>query len=411
MKVLLLCAYYEPEVAASLYLATNLNEDLANAGFDVEIYTPMPTRGVSDEIREEYKKKSIETLCEGRLTIHRINMPKEPKGTIARAIRYLLLNILLFFKGLEAKADVIFLYSTPPTQGLMGVLLKKIKKVPVIYDLQDIFPDSLINTGLITNSIIINMFKTIETHVYKNMSKIIVISEDFKRILISKGVPQDKIVVVYNWVDENAVCPIDRKDNVLTNRYSLNKDSFYITYSGNIGHTQNMDMLVEIAKELEDYSDISIVIIGDGSYKSDLVRLISEKKITNIIMLPFQPYGDISHVFSLGDVGLIISKANISQNSVPSKTWSIMSAERPVLASFDIDSELCNIIKESNSGICVAAENKGALTTAILELYNNRARSKELGKNGRRYILDNLTREKGTTRIKEVICSCINRTQ
>lgn len=409
MKVLLLSAYYEPEVAASLYLSANLNEDLANSGFDVEIYTPMPTRGVSDEIRKKYKQKPIEILYEGRLTIHRIHMPKETKGTMTRAIRYILLNILLFFKGLGTKADVIFLYSTPPTQGLMGAWLKKIKKVPVIYDLQDIFPDSLINTGLTTNSIILKIGKSMERYIYKNVSRIIVISEDFKRNLINKGVPENKIDVVYNWVDENAVRPIERKDNVLISRYNLNQDSFYITYSGNIGHTQNMDMLVDIAKELVDYKSISIIIIGDGSYKRDLVKLLKEKKITNIIMLPFQPYKDISHVFSLGDVGLIISKANIGQNSVPSKTWSIMSAARPVLASFDIDSELCNIINRAHCGLCVSADDKEALKTSILELYNNRERLKEIGENGRLYILDNLTREKGTSRIKEIIADTINK--
>lgn len=412
MKVLLLSAYYEPEVAASLYLATNLNEDLANSGFDVEVYTPMPTRGVSDEIREKYKQKSTEILCEGRLAIHRIRIPKESKGTIARAIRYIFLNILLFFKGLGTEADIIFLYSTPPTQGLMGAWLKKIKKVPVIYDLQDIFPDSLINTGLTTNRIILKIGKMMENYTYKNVSRIIVISEDFKKNLLSKGVLENKIDIVYNWVDENAVHPIERKDNILISRYKhLKQDNFYITYSGNIGHTQNMDMLVDVAEELVDYKNISIIIIGDGSYKQDLVRLIKEKKITNIIMLPFQPYEDISHVFSLGDVGLIISKANIGQNSVPSKTWSIMSAARPVLASFDIDSELCNIINRAHCGLCVPADNKEALKTAILELYNNRVRSKEIGENGRRYILDNLTREKGTSRIREIITETINRNQ
>ncbi|MGV8983502.1 glycosyltransferase family 4 protein [Clostridium sp.] len=411
MKVLLLSAYYDPEVAASLYLSTNLNEDLANSGFDVEIFTPMPTRGVSDEIREKYKHKYTEVLCEGRLTIHRMRMPKETKGTITRAIRYILLNILLFFKALGTQADVIFLYSTPPTQGLMGAWLKKIKKVPVIYDLQDIFPDSLINTGLTSNSIILKIGKIMERYIYKNVSRIIVISEDFKKNLLSKGVPENKIDIVYNWVDENAVRPIERKDNVLISRYSLNQDNFYITYSGNIGHTQNMDMLVDIAKELVDYKSISIVIIGDGSYKSDLVRLIKENNITNIIMLPFQPYEDISHVFSLGDAGLIISKANIGQNSVPSKTWSIMSAERPVVASFDIDSELCNTINRAHCGVCVPADNKEALKTAILELYNNRVRLKEIGKNGRQYILDNLTREKGTSRIREIIIDTINTNQ
>lgn len=409
MKILVLSAYYEPEVAASLYLASNLNEDLANSGFEVEVYTPMPTRGVSNEIRNKYKEQPTEILCDGRLIVNRVNIPKESKNTVARIFRYIYLNIVLFLKGLGTKADVIFLYSTPPTQGVIGAWLRKIKKVPVVYDLQDIFPDSLINTGLTSNSVIIKLGRIMERYIYKNVSKIIVISDDFKKNLIIKGVTSDKIDIVYNWVDENAVKPIERKHNVLFNRYRLNTDKFYITYSGNIGYTQNMDMLVDVAKDLEYCKDICFVIIGDGAYKSDLEKLINEKKITNIVMIPFQPYEEISHVFSLGDVGLIISKAKVGQNSVPSKTWSIMSAERPVLASFDIDSELCSIISKANCGINVVSDNKKALKDGILELYNNEKKRIELGKNGRKYILDNLTREKGTGRIRKILIDEINK--
>ena len=121
------------------------------------------------------------------------------------------------------------------------------------------------------------------------------------------------------------------------------------------------------------------------------------------ILLPFQPYKNISHVFSLGDIGLILSKANVGQNSVPSKTWSIMSAERFVLASFDMKSELSSIILEADCGICVPPDDKEAFKNAIVELYNNRAMLVEKGRNGRRYILKNLTREKGTSKYIETI--------
>ena len=404
MKILLLNAYYEPEVAASLYLCTNLYEDLATNGFDVELFAPLPTRGVSNEVRKEYKIRRYEVKCNGNLKIHRISIPKESKKSILRALRYIWLNIVFLYYGLRTETDLIFLQSTPPTQGAMGAILKKIKKVPVIYDLQDIFPDSLVNTGLTTkDSIIYKIGQKVELFTYKHMDKLIVISEDFKRNIMAKGVREEKIEIVYNWVDENEVVPIERNNNILIEKYGLDKDKFYVTHCGNIGLTQNMDMLVVVAKELENNPDICFLVIGDGAYKHELEKQIKEKCIKNIILLPFQPYEDIAHVFSLGDVGLVISKLNVGQNSVPSKTWSIMSAERAVLASFDSNSELNRIIGNAECGICVEAEDKLAFKTAILKLYDNKELSSRMGKNGREFVLNNLTRNVGTRKIMDLI--------
>ena len=131
---------------------------------------------------------------------------------------------------------------------------------------------------------------------------------------------------------------------------------------------------------------------------------MSEKQVSNIIFLPFQPYQDISLVFSLGDAGLVISKPGVGANSVPSKTWSIMSASRPVLANFD-ENELKTIIEENNCGIFSKAGDKEAFKASILQLYRDRALAVEMGQNGRRFILENLTRDQGTQKYVDVIKS------
>lgn len=404
MKILMLNAYYEPEVAASMYLTTNINEDLVKYGFELDVYTPMPSRGISEEIIKKYESIPLEVLYDGKLKIHRFSIPREGKNSLLRALRYVYLNFILLVKGIFAKADVIFIDSTPPTQGFMAAILKKIKRIPVVFYLQDIFPDSLVNAGMTkNNSIIFKIGRFIENYTYKNVDKIIVISEDFKQNIMAKGVPEDKIEVVYIWVDEKAVIPIARSNNKLIDIYGLDKDKFYITYCGNIGFSQNMDMLVDVAKDLENYPNMFFGIFGDGAYKEELQAQIINKNIKNVMLIPFQPYEDISHVFSLCDAGLIISKSGIGQNSIPSKTWSIMSAERAVIASFDLDSELSRIIKESECGLCTQADNKEELKKAILDLYNNKEKTIEMGKKGRRYIIENLTRETGTYRIIDII--------
>lgn len=410
MRVLFLKAYYKPEIVASQHLFDDLCIDLINQGFEIELYAPIPTRGISNEVRSEYKKKRRnESKFDDHLIINRLLIPIERKNPILRAIRYIWMNIVFVYCAIKSEADLIFLYSTPPTQGAMGALLRKIKKTPVIYNLQDIFPDSLVNTGLTDEgSLLYKIGRMVENFTYKNVDKIIAISEDFKKNIMAKGVPERKIEIVPNWIDENEVIPIDRENNILFNRLNLPEDKFYVSYCGNIGLTQNIDMLVEVAKALESNTNIMFLIIGDGAYKPELEKQIKDKKLKNMILLPFQPYEDIAHVFSIGDVGLVISKANVAQNSVPSKTWSIMSAGRPVLASFDTGSELHRIIESSQCGVCVESDNKDLLRNAILWLYENDEERIQMGENGREFILNNLTRKAGTSKIINIIGNVID---
>ena len=408
MKILYLSAYSKPEQAASNHLSDDRNNAFADAGFYMEAYTPTPCRGVTYEVRKEYckKKHRKESMYRGYMTLYRFSLFAEGKNPLMRAFRYLCCWCVQFWKGLHAKdIDLIYLASTPPIQGALGAILKRIKKIPFVYNLQDIFPDSLVGTGLVRNSgLIWKIGRVIEDFTYKHADKIIVISEDFKRNIMAKGVPEEKIVVVYNWVDQNVVKNIDRKDNKLFDRYHLNKNRFYITYSGNIGLTQNMDLLLDVAKGLEDNEEIQFVLIGEGAYKEQVKEIIDRDNIKNVTLLPFQPYEDISHVFSLGDVGIIISKPGEGENSVPSKTWSIMSASRPVLANFD-ENEIKTILSENECGVFTKAGDKQAFTDAILELCRNREMCRKYGENGRKFVMENLTREIGTQKYIDVIKS------
>lgn len=408
MKLLLLTPYFNPEQMASTHLDNNRYEAFAEAGIKMELYTPMPTRGISKELRAEYKKRKREKSYHDMMSVYRFSMFREGKNPILRALRYVFCFIKQFYCGVKTKdIDLVYLVSTPPIQGALGAILKKIKRVPFVYNLQDIFPDSLIGTGLAKKGgILWKVGRIIENFTYNNADKIIVISEDFKRNIMAKGVPEDKIVIVYNWVDQNTVKDIDRKDNKLFDKYNLDRNKFFITYCGNIGLTQNMDSLLDVAKGLEDNVEIQFVLIGEGAYKEQVKEIIVRDNIKNVTLLPFQPYEDISQVFSLGDVGIIISKPGVGENSVPSKTWSIMSASRPVLASFD-ENEIKTILSKNECGVFTKAGDKVAFTDAIITLYRNRELCRKYGENGRRFVMENLTREIGTRKYVDVIKSVV----
>jgi glycosyltransferase involved in cell wall biosynthesis len=406
MRVLIFSAYYEPEIAASLYLSTNLYEDMAGYGWEVDLFVPMPTRGVDNETRKLYMKRKLEIKCGGKLRLHRFSMMREGENPFFRAIRYLILNLAFIWKGLKTSTDIIFVQSTPPTQGAMGAILKKFKRVPMVYGLQDIFPDSLVNIGLTKKgSILYKIGRIVENFTYKNADKIIVISEDFKKNLIDKGVPEEKIEIVYNWVEADGVVPINKENNVLYSRYNLDTSVFYVVYAGNLGYAQNIGVILEAAKLLQEHKDIKFLVFGSGAQEEEYKQTARDYALNNVQFFPMQPYKEVSHVYSLGDVSIVSCKSGFGGSAMPSKTWNIMSAGTAVIANFDEGTDMQEIIEKNNVGLFTKAGDTDGLKEAVLKFYEDKEVRKKMGYNGRQFVLNNLTRNIGTKKYVNVIKS------
>jgi glycosyltransferase involved in cell wall biosynthesis len=406
-------AYSFPEPSPSHHLGEDRDDALIENGYDLIMYCATPSRGLSKEVRKQYRKRRYEVQRDGHLIIHRYYLPVERKSTALRTLRYLLQCIKMFNRAVFCKdarsCDVMWMSSTPPFKAAFMGFAKRIIKKPLIYNVQDIFPDSLIGTGMAKkDGLLWKIGNAISNYAYKQADAITVISNDFRNNLLNKGVPEKKIKLIYNWVDENSVIGIDRSKNVLFDRFELDRNKFYLTYCGNIGLTQNFEFLLSIMRDIQtDFPNIELVIIGDGAYRKTLEISISEHELKNVYVFPFQPYEDISYVFSLGDVGLVISKPGVGENSVPSKTWSIMSASRPVLASFD-ENELKEIIINSGCGIFTKAGDRNALLDSIVSFYSDRAFCEECGRKGRLFVENNLSKQKCTSQFISLINEIVN---
>lgn len=403
MKVLFLNAYFHPESIAFTHLEHDLLSGLTKENHEITVICPSPTRGISKEIAQQYKKIKTEDLYDGQVHAVRFWAPQEGKNPIVRAIRYVWCNLRTYQLAKHyADVDVIFANSTPPTQGMLAGLVKKRlskkrgKSIPFVFDLQDVFPDSLLNANMTKKgSVIWKIGRKIEDYAYCNADTIITISEDFKNNIVAKGVLPEKVKVIPNWINTDDVQPIDRENNILFERYGLERNGFYICYSGNLGHSQNLPLLIEAAKRLRDeLPEVKIILIGEGAEKENLEKKIQAEHLPNLMLLPFQPYEEISHVFSLGDVGFIISKPGIGTSSVPSKTWSIMAAERPILASFDKESQLAKLIEHLQVGVTAPAGDLEALLDAIKLLYWNKKANWKMGMLGRKYVSETISKDK-----------------
>ena len=405
MKVLLLKDYFYPEQCAGIQLTNNLLQGFSKSGLESEVFVPIPCRGIDKKMRKAYQKKKNEVLYDGKVKLHRYWLPYERKNTLLRAVRYLLQNIRQFFKGLTCKnVDIVFLGSTPPTNGIVGGWLKKAKKIPFVYNVQDIFPDSMVTAGITKKgSFLWKIGNKIANKTYKRADKIIVISEEMRDNLLSKGVPSEKIEIVYNWVDEEVIHPVQKEDNRLIEELNIPQYDFSVVYAGNLGRAQSVETIIEAAELLKTNPEIGFYIFGDGANKEAIKKSIIEKGLTRVHMYPLQPYERVSEVYSLGDASIVACKAGTGGNALPSKTWSIMACGKPVLVCFDKGTMLERLAVEQECGLFAEAENAQALSENILLLSSDKAKCERLGENARDYIETYLTKKSCTTKIVQIL--------
>lgn len=373
MRVLFVNAYFMPETIAFSHLEKDLIEGLISAGHEIEVICPTPTRNVTDAVYEQYKSIKQEELYGGKVHVKRFSAPREGKNPLIRAFRYFWCNLREYQIGKKYKGiDAVFAVSTPPTQGLLAAKLGKKLRCPFIYSLQDIFPDSLVTTGLAKEgSLLWKIGRKIEKNTYEHTNRIIVISESCKRNLLNKGVPESKLTLISNWVDIEQIKPIPRSENKLIPEFDIDPQKFLVVYAGNFGAAQGADIVLKVAEKLFAEKDIQFVIFGGGAEYPAAVEYVKNNNLSNVLIHPLLSLDRVSEVYSLGDVALITCKTGVGNSGMPSKTWNIMACNTPIIASFDTSSDMAKVLESSGVGKCVEAGNVDALVQEILQIRHN----------------------------------------
>ena len=396
MKILIPFSYYYPERCAGIYIVDDIMKEAAFHGISCLLTVPTPTRNVEADVKWSRR----EYLFDGKIIIKRFRMFGEGRRPFLRALRYFLCEIVQFHYMLWKDYDVAFIDSTPPIQGLKLPIVRLFRKKGIVYNAQDLFPETLTGSGLANQGgFLWKIGMWVSNVSFRNSDKIIAISNDIKRSMVARGVPAEKIEVVYNWVDEKAVYPVLKLENPLFEEFYLSRDKFTVVYAGNLGNAQNISVIVEAAKQMP---DIQFAVFGTGGLEDELKAQIAKEGISNLNLNPLQPVERVSQVYSLGDICIVSCKAGLGGSAMPSKTWSIMSCGRPVLASFD-EGELKDIIEKNDCGVFTHAGNVDEFVAAIEMLSKSPERCEEMGKNARQFILNNLTKEVGTKKYIDII--------
>ncbi len=359
IRVLLLTQWFDPEPT---FKGLVFARELVRQGFEVEVLTGFPNYP-GGKVYPGYKIKLLQRELSDGVQVTRVPLyPNHGQSAVKRILNYasFAASALVYGLFVAKRADVIYAYHPPLTVGITASLIRMFRRIPVVYDIQDMWPDTLRATGMIDNPRALNMVETVCQWVYRRVDHIVVLSPGFKRLLIQRGVPAPKVEVIYNWADEAALAapqgqlPADFPG----------VERFRILFAGNMGKAQALDTVLDAAALLQAHgSRVCFVMLGGGVEVSRLKLRAAELKLQNLIFLPPVPMAEVGTLLHAADALLVhLRKDPLFEITIPSKTQAYMTVGKPLLMA--VNGDAADLVLQSGGGVVAESENAEALARA-----------------------------------------------
>ena len=391
MRIQIVCPHFEPDVAPTGVVISEIVRGLVSRGHEVDVVTSLPWYA-AHAVDEAWKGRIIRKERTAWGSITRVYpFPTNKRNILARALGYGGFSALAGLCSLleRRRPEVVMAMSPPLTLGLAAWLTSRLRRAPFVFNVQDVFPDVAVEVGAISNQGVIRLLEGLERFVYRRADAVTVLSEDLRSNVESKIVraettdrAAETVRVIPNFVDTEQIRP-QARENSYRSEFGLGTRTV-VMYAGNLGFSQPLELMVEAARELAHRDDVVFVINGDGSRRQELVSLASG--LDNVVFADFQPVERLAEVLAAGDVHVIALRRGLARASVPSKLYSILAAGRAVLASLDSGTEVATVVSSQRAGIAVAPQDQAAFTAAVLELVDNSDLA-AMGSAGRQFVL------------------------
>ena len=385
--IIVLCPHFAPDTAPTGDVITRIVQEFVAKDQRVHVVTSLPW----------YRTHAIESGWTGRLvrrektawgSITRVHpFPGKSKSNLLRrAIGFGVFSAIagvctVFAGGIHRRPAAVISMSPPLTLGLTGWLASRIRRCPSVFNIQDVFPDAAVETGAITNARIIAVSRWLERVSYHRSDAVVVLSEDLRANVLAKISPkhQHKVHVIPNFVDSDRITPRDRMTSYRDELRIGNEQ--VVMYAGNVGYSQSLSMMLHAARQIP---EITFVINGDGAAREELQR--DAAGLSNIRFSGYQPADRVAEVLATADIHVVPLRTGLGAVSVPSKTYSILAAGRPVVAAIDSGTEVTRILAESGAGVSVAPDDPVAFTDALRAMVNSGSAATEAGARGRLWV-------------------------
>ncbi len=409
MKILVYGIHYHPDMIGIPKYSGEMSEWLAARGHNVEVITGKPFYP-DWEVDSEYKKKGwffTEKLNGVKVRRCPLYVPKNASALkkIIHEGLFVLASLIYWLPKIFSRPDIIITVCPPFPSGILSVLYSKIFRVPMVYHVQDLQIDIAKDLNMIKNDGLLNLLFGIEKFIMKNSTKVSTISEGMWNKIVSKGIPNKRMMMFPNWVDANVIYPMSKEES-LKKEFGFSNRQKIVLYSGNLGQKQGLEHLVEVAEELQGNNEIQFLIVGNGTGKADLVKMArEEKKLENVHFHPLQPYEKLSALLATGDVHLVLQKKDASDLVLPSKLTSILASGGCPIVTANPDSSLEEVVNGNKMGVVIEPENTRALKDAILKAISGDMEN--IKSNARNYSKENLDKDNILSNFEKSMASLI----
>ncbi len=404
MNLILVSAYFPPEVGSASHLYYELGTELVKRNHRVTILTGYPAYNIDRKtLPAEYRsgwwmKERVNGM--EVIRIRSIGMPRQIP--VLRGLGQVTLSLALSISGLflaRGKFDAVLVYSPPLFLGWTAFILRRLKGVKAVLNVQDLFPQSAIDLGVLRSTFLIKWFRRIESYLYKKSDMVAVHSEGNRDHVISCGGLPSNVTVIPNMVDTKYIRPGER-DNEFRRRYGISTDDYIVSFAGVIGLSQDIDTVIDAARLMEQDQKIVFYIVGDGMEKPRLMA--RAEGMRNVRFLPMLQKDEYVELLLASDICLATLRKEVRTPVVPSKIMSIMAAGRPLIAGLPLHGDAPKIVHAARCGICIEPEDPLALAEAVKTIYSDPKLSKEFCTNGRRFVECYYSLEVCTTLFEQV---------
>ena len=407
MKILFLTHYFPPEVnAPATRTYEHAKEWVKDENIEVTVITNNPNHpaGVLYEGYENrwFKKEEIDGIEVIRVKTY----PAPNKGFFKRTINFSFYMLMAQVGSIFVdKPDVVIATSPQLLCAFSGYFVSLFKKVPFVFELRDLWPESIVAVGAMKRNFIIRFCEKVVLFLYKRSALIISLTDSFKEYLIKRGIDAKKIAVIKNAVE---------LDNFKREKISVEKckkdfgveGKMVLSYIGTLGMAHALDKVLDCAKALETMEDVQFLIVGSGAEKDKLEEKKRKENIHNVTFVGQVNKEVVKEYYAISDIGLVTLKKNERFSGViPSKIFEYMAMEVPIIIS--VDGEARQIVEESGGGIFVEPENVEQMAEMVKNLIQKPETMAEMGKNGRMYVEKNFDRKELAQKQLDVLKSVV----
>ncbi len=382
MRICFFNRSYWPDQAATGQLLTELAEDLVSRhGCDVTVVAGRPLHSARADRR---RFNAVDREVRNGVSILRANGTRfRPRRFAGRAANYLTYFGSAALAGVNiGRADVVVSMTDPPIVGLAARWAARRAGARFVFLCEDVFPEVAALLDDFHNELVNRTLDRVNRFLLREADAVVVLGERMRRRLVEeKGADPARMTVIHNWADCDLITP-GPKDNAFAREHGL-ADRFALMHSGNIGMSQNLDVLVEAASRLTSKERLVIAIVGDGARREALAAEAARRGLTNMRFLPYTPKDRLHESFAAADAFLVALKPGIEGYIVPSKVYGILAAGRPYIAALDPSAEAAGIVRDYGCGLLAAPGDPDALAAAIAAMYDDPAATRLMGQRAR----------------------------